>query len=163
MDLNGIRELIENINRPNNEVLEQANLKFQELVNEEPENLFLVNIENIRSLHATAKNSAILLQREIGILKNDILKIQNQDFPNFLLNNLLEILIDKKYSEFSPFLSTSLARLTKVYIPEGIWSNFFDVFFNCYDSATVDVQCKLLDILQQIYKYLDYVLKVLLD
>ena len=145
--LEELRQLIQPLFEGNQEAM-QAHFQFLQA---NPSLTLNLNVQNILSLHATAKNSCLLLQREITMIGDSLLQIQDPELPSFLLTNLSQILQNISYKQYHRSISTSISRLARYYIPGGVWSEFFQFFFEIFATITTpDIQISFLDCLSQI-------------
>ena len=145
--LEELRQLIQPLFEGNQEAM-QAHFQFLQA---NPSLTLNLNVQNILSLHATAKNSCLLLQREITMIGDSVLQIQDPELPSFLLTNLFQILQNISYKQYHRSISTSISRLARYYIPGGVWSEFFQFFFEIFATITTpDIQISFLDCLSQI-------------
>ena len=144
MSVEELRELIVPLfSQESGDALERHN----QWLSENPGMLLTLNVENIKSQHLSAKNSALLLQREIAMIGEHILSITDAELPEFLLQNLIEILQNPAFSAINKSISTSISRLAKFYIPAGVWASFFDVFFQAFDASSIEIQYDFVDCL----------------
>lgn len=123
-----------------------------QMLMENPVQLFMLNIENIKSMHESAQKSAILFGRELSVLGKQLLQVQNSELPQQLGDSLFEILVYNTNTLLFIPLSTCIFRLTRIYLPEGQFSFVFDKIFQYFPNVSPEAKLALIDCLSLILR-----------